>query len=88
MVERNPLTNTGSPLLGAALVALLASGPAARAQSVAAEAEPALRGITVGPIESSQQPGRGYGTRYSAELLDELVRLGANSISITPFGRI
>ncbi|HMI94580.1 MAG TPA: hypothetical protein VK509_24570 [Polyangiales bacterium] len=50
--------------------------------------EPALRGITVGPIESSQQPGRGYGTAYSAELLDELVRLGANAISITPFGRI
>jgi hypothetical protein len=50
--------------------------------------EPALRGITVGPIESSQQPDRGYGTTHSAELLDELVRLGANAISITPFGRI
>jgi hypothetical protein len=49
---------------------------------------PAIRGITVGPIESSQQRGRGYGTSYSAELLDELVRLGANWISITPFGRI
>jgi hypothetical protein len=48
----------------------------------------AIRGITVGPIESSQQRGRGYGTPYSAELLDELVRLGANSISITPFGRL
>jgi hypothetical protein len=49
---------------------------------------PALRGVTVGPIESSQQPGRGYGTVYSAALLDELVRLGVNAISITPFGRI
>jgi hypothetical protein len=48
----------------------------------------ALRGVTVGPIESSQQPGRGYGTAYSAALLDELVRLGVNAISITPFGRI
>jgi hypothetical protein len=48
----------------------------------------AIRGVTVGPIESSQQPGRGYGTPYSEALLDELVRLGANSISITPFGRI
>lgn len=48
----------------------------------------AIRGITVGPIESSQQPGRGYGTAYSDALLDELVRLGANAISITPFGRI
>jgi hypothetical protein len=50
--------------------------------------EPAIRGITVGPIESSQQPGRGYGTEYTEELLDELVRMGANAISITPFGRI
>ncbi len=50
--------------------------------------EPAIRGVTVGPIESSQQPGRGYGTPYTEELLDELARLGANAISITPFGRI
>jgi len=42
----------------------------------------------VGPIESSLQPGRGYGTRYSAELLDELVRMGVSWISVTPFGRI
>jgi hypothetical protein len=57
-------------------------------RAVAAQSTPALRGITIGPIESSQQPGRGYGTAYSAELLDELVRLGVNAISITPFGRI
>lgn len=49
---------------------------------------PALRGITIGPIESSQQPGLGYGSDESIALLDELVRLGANAISITPFGRI
>lgn len=48
----------------------------------------AIRGITVGPIESSLQPGRGYGTEYSAVLLDELVRMGVNWVSITPFGRI
>jgi hypothetical protein len=48
----------------------------------------AIRGVTVGPIESSQQAGKGYGTRYSARLLDELVKMGANWISITPFGRI
>jgi hypothetical protein len=48
----------------------------------------AIRGITIGPIESSQQPGRGYGTAYTAALLDHLVALGANSISITPFGRL
>ena len=48
----------------------------------------AIRGVTVGPIESSQQQGRGYGTPYSAALLDELARMGVNWISITPFGRI
>lgn len=59
-----------------------------RAWSPGVAGEPAIRGVTVGPIESAQQPGRGYGTAYSAALLDELVRLGVNSISITPFGRI
>lgn len=47
-----------------------------------------FRGITVGPIESSQQPGRGYGTPYSEALLDHLVRMGVTWISLTPFGRI
>ncbi len=47
-----------------------------------------IRGITVGPIESSQQPGRGYGTPYTEELLDELARMGTNWVSVTPFGRI
>jgi hypothetical protein len=49
---------------------------------------PAIRGVTVGPIESSQQLGRGYGTPYSAALLDHVAKLGANAISITPFGRL
>ena len=71
-------------LCAAGLLASVVATTRADAQS----SEPALRGVTVGPIESSQQPGRGYGTAYSAELLDELVRLGANAISITPFGRL
>ena len=48
----------------------------------------AIRGVTIGPIESSQQPGRGYGTPYTEALLDELVRMGVTWVSITPFGRI
>jgi hypothetical protein len=48
----------------------------------------AIRGVTVGPIESVQQPGRGYGTDTSARLLDHLVRMGVNWVSVTPFGRI
>ncbi len=47
-----------------------------------------IRGVTVGPIESSLQPGRGYGTPSSAELLDHLAAMGATWISVTPFGRI
>ncbi|MDB4973715.1 MAG: hypothetical protein JWN48_2056 [Myxococcaceae bacterium] len=48
----------------------------------------AIRGVTVGPIESAQLAGHGYGTAYSAALLDELQRLGVNWISVTPFGRL
>ncbi len=48
----------------------------------------AIRGVTVGPIESSEEPGHGYGTPYSARLLDYLAGMGINWISITPFGRI
>ena len=61
---------------------------AADARAWDGDAGPAIRGITVGPIESSLQPGRGYGTPYTAELLDELVRMGVNWVSVTPFGRI
>ena len=42
----------------------------------------------MGPIESSQHAGRGYGSPASLAVLDELQRLGANAISLTPFGRI
>lgn len=47
-----------------------------------------VRGVTVGPIESSLFPDRGYGTESSAALLDFLARRGVNWISITPFGRL
>ncbi len=47
----------------------------------------AVRGATVGPIESAQHPGVGYGSPASAELLDELAALGCNWVSVTPFGR-
>lgn len=47
-----------------------------------------VRGITVGPIESSQWPGHGYGSERSAVLLDELARMGTTWVSVTPFGRI
>ncbi len=46
-----------------------------------------MRGATLGPIENSQHPGVGYGTPASAAALDELVALGCNWVSFTPFGR-
>lgn len=48
----------------------------------------AIRGMTIGPIESSQFSGRGYGTRATEETLDELVEEGVTWIAITPFGRL
>jgi hypothetical protein len=47
-----------------------------------------IRGVTIGPIESSLHPGRGYGTEHTAALLDFLARRGVNWISVTPFGRL
>lgn len=51
-------------------------------------AQSGIRGVTIGPIESIQHPRRGYGTEYSARLLDHLVAMGVNYVSITPFGRV
>jgi hypothetical protein len=74
------------------LAALLACAPA-RAQSVTLPYElpalggAAIRGVTIGPIESALHPGRGYGSPAFERGLDEAVRLGATWVSLTPFGR-
>lgn len=60
----------------------------AHAQRMPEGLERGVRGVTVGPIESSQFPGRGYGSESSEALLDYLSRRGVEWISITPFGRI
>jgi hypothetical protein len=88
MSPRNTATRTGCWLAFAVTLAVSKGPAAAQTWDIASATTPALRGITVGPIESSQQPGRGYGTPYTEALLDELVRMGANAISITPFGRL
>lgn len=62
----------------------LAAGPEGFRETVGE----GIRGVTIGPIESSLQPGRGYGTPYTERLLDHLAGMGVNWISITPFGRI
>jgi len=49
---------------------------------------PAIRGLTIGPIESYLQPGRGYGSPAIERTLDEVARAGGNWISLTVFGRV
>jgi hypothetical protein len=79
--------------LGAAIAVLSLALPA-HAQSITLPyALPALdgaamRGVTIGPIESALHPGRGYGSPKFERGLDEAVRLGATWISLTPFGRM
>jgi hypothetical protein len=78
----------------AGLAALLVLGSAVGALAQPLEGQdawagrPAIRGATVGPIESSLYPGRGYGSPSSDALNAFLVREGATWISITPFARI
>jgi hypothetical protein len=48
----------------------------------------AIRGITVGPIESALHPDKGYGSPACARTMREARRMGANWVSLTPFGRV
>lgn len=48
----------------------------------------AVRGATIGPVESALEPDHGYGTPLAGVALDEVARLGANWVSLTPFGRL
>ncbi len=47
-----------------------------------------IRGITLGPIESSLHPNHGYGSPAYQSALDEARELGANWVSLTVFGRV
>lgn len=48
----------------------------------------AVRGITVGPIESAVHPGVGYGTPAGRAALEEARAMGATWVAVTPFGRV
>lgn len=50
--------------------------------------EAPVRGVTVGPIESSLHPGKGYGSPACARTMDDLSRMGATWVSLTPYGRV
>jgi hypothetical protein len=47
-----------------------------------------IRGVTIGPIESSLHPGKGYGSPACARTVAELTRMGATWVSLTPYGRV
>ncbi len=49
---------------------------------------PAIRGLTIGPIENALHPGVGYGTPACGRALDRAVALGATWVAFTPFGRM
>jgi hypothetical protein len=48
----------------------------------------AVRGLTVGPLESVFHPGRGYGSDVCNLTMQNAGKFGANWVSITPFGRV
>ncbi len=48
----------------------------------------AIRGVTIGPIESVRHPDRGYGSAACERALDEAKAMGATWVSLTPFGRV
>jgi hypothetical protein len=48
----------------------------------------AIRGVTVGPIESGLHPGKGYGSPAYRRTLTEIRALHGNWVSLTPFGRV
>lgn len=48
----------------------------------------AVRGVTIGPIESALHPDKGYGSAAYARTLVEARRMGATWVSLTPFGRV
>jgi hypothetical protein len=68
----------------AAPSALLPTGAEAWSES----GRGAIRGITIGPIESALHPDRGYGSAAFERTLHEAKRLGSTWISLTPFARV
>src|SRR6185437_14443915 len=65
-----------------------AEGVAARSESWTEAGKGGIRGVTIGPIESLRHPGVGYGSAPYERTLDEVARMGATWVSLTPFGRV
>jgi hypothetical protein len=49
---------------------------------------PAIRGVTVGPIENAYHPGVGYGSEPFQRTLGETRAEGGTWVALTPFGRV
>jgi hypothetical protein len=73
-----------SPLAARAADLHLARGASAWADA----GHGAMRGVTIGPIESSLHPDKGYGSEAYRRTLREVRRLGGSWVSLTPFGRV
>lgn len=75
-------------------LALLAPAPGAAAElgpgadAWQRERGAAIRGVTVGPIESALHPDKGYGSAACSKTLSEVRRMGGSWVSLTPFGRV
>ena len=95
MAERRRAARWLATLATLALLAPLKSAPALAADRTSRTLPyelpglggAAMRGVTIGPIESALHPNRGYGSPAFERGLDEAVRLGATWISLTTFGR-
>lgn len=86
MRRRAVATGAGAVLRVAFAVALTALGRNARGAPW--DMTTPVRGMTIGPIESAVHPGKGYGSKASARTMAEVARMGANWVSITPYGRV
>jgi hypothetical protein len=47
-----------------------------------------IRGVTIGPIENGYHAGVGYGSEAYGRSLDESLKMGAEWVALTPFGRV
>jgi len=75
-------------LFPATAVAAGARGLGAGSGAWADAACGAIRGVTIGPIESGLHPGKGYGSEPYVRTLGEVRALGGTWVSLTPFGRV
>lgn len=80
----------GIALFSAALTAFpaLQAGLRPTADAWRYSGDGAIRGVTIGPIESVRHPDRGYGSDACGRMMDESNEIGATWVSITPFGRV